>query len=216
MIRFEKGLADGIRQSANPLRSPGLMGALAACALFLPLTMTVSATVPVADSVAGNPGGDGAQSAAGKSTTMTVIRLDDWPRIVAAAQPRILVVDLWASWCISCIERFPEMVTMAERYAGQDVAFVTLNLDDPRDEEGIAWSNEFLTRIGANFDNYHLQERITDSFEALDLLAIPVVLIYDGTGQERYRLTNDNPNHQFTEEDIEAAVGTLLAEAGGG
>jgi thiol-disulfide isomerase/thioredoxin len=143
---------------------------------------------------------------------MTVIRLADWPGVVARAQPDVLVVDIWASWCISCIERFPEMVSMAERYADQGVSFLTLNLDDPRDEEGITWSNGFLERIGADFPNYHLQENLTESFEALNLLAIPVVLIYDGEGVERYRLTNDDPNNQFDKADIEAAVQALLAE----
>ena len=145
-------------------------------------------------------------------TAMKVIRLADWPGVVAEARPNVLVVDIWASWCISCIERFPEMVTMAERYTGQGVSFLTLNLDDPRDEEGIDWSNDFLARIGADFPNYHLQENLTESFEALDLLAIPVVLIYDANGVERYRLTNDNPNDQFDKADIEAAVQALLAE----
>jgi thiol-disulfide isomerase/thioredoxin len=145
-------------------------------------------------------------------TAMKVIRLADWPGVVADAQPDVLVVDIWASWCISCIERFPEMVTMAERYTDQGVSFLTLNLDEPRDEEGIAWSNDFLERIGADFPNYHLQENLIESFEALDLLAIPVVLIFDGQGVERYRLTNDNPNDQFDKADIEAAVQALLAE----
>ncbi len=148
-----------------------------------------------------------------EETDMKLIRLADWPGVVAQAQPDVLVVDIWASWCISCIERFPEMVAMAERYAGRGVSFLTLNLDDPKDEEGIAWSNDFLERIGADFPNYHLQENLTESFEALDLLAIPVVLIYDGKGVERYRHTNDNPNDQFDKADIEAAVQALLAES---
>lgn len=143
---------------------------------------------------------------------MVAIGLDEWRGILAEQRPAIVVVDLWASWCVSCIERFPEMVTMVDRYADQDVAFITLNLDDPRDQEGIDWSNAFLDRIGADFPSYHLRENLTVSFEALDLLAIPVVLIYDGTGVERFRLTNDDPNDQFDEGDIEAAVRTLLAE----
>lgn len=154
-----------------------------------------------------------ASDAAPSSTEMEVIQLADWPGIVAASKPDVLVVDIWASWCISCIERFPEMVTMAERYEGQGVSFVTLNLDDPRDDDGIAWSNDFLARIGAEFPNYHLKENLTKSFEALDLMAIPVVLIYDGAGIERYRLTNDNPNDQFTKADIEDAVQALLSAA---
>ncbi len=143
---------------------------------------------------------------------MRVIGLEEWPAIVAAEQPDILVVDLWASWCVSCIERFPEMVAMAGRYGDRGVAFMTLNLDDPRDQVGIDWANEFLQEIGADFPAYHLAENLTRSFEALDLLAIPVVLIYDGEGVERYRLTNDDPNDQFDEADIEDAIEALLAE----
>jgi len=145
-------------------------------------------------------------------TDMQVIGLDDWEGIVAKHDGQVLVVDLWASWCVSCIERFPEMVAMADRFADHPVAFLTLNLDDPRDQAGIDWSNEFLSRIGADFPNYHLAESLAVSFEALDLLAIPVVLVYDGDGRERVRLTNDDPNDQFDEADIEAAVERLLAE----
>ena len=147
-------------------------------------------------------------------TRMEVIKLSDWPEIVARSQPQILVVDIWASWCISCIERFPEMVAMTERYGPESVSFVTLNLDDPQDAEGIAWSDAFLGRMGGRFSNYHLQENLTTSFEALDLNAIPVVLIFDGQGRERYRLTNDNPNKQFQKQDIEDGVQALLTERG--
>jgi thiol-disulfide isomerase/thioredoxin len=148
----------------------------------------------------------------GLAGPMEVIRYGQWEGILATQRPNIVVVDLWASWCVSCIERFPEMVAMAERYAGRDVRFLTLNLDDPQDRAGIDWANEFLQEIGADFPNYHLAENLTWSFEQLDLLAIPVVLIYDGQGRERFRLTNDDPNNQFDEQDIEEALQSLLAE----
>lgn len=145
-------------------------------------------------------------------TAMTVIDLEQWRDVVASHRGEVLVVDLWASWCVSCIERFPAMVDMAERYADRDVTFLTLNLDDPKDQVGIDWSNEFLAEIGATFPNYHLRENLTESFRVLDLLAIPVVLVYDRDGAERYRLNNDDPNDQFDEEDVEAALRQLLAE----
>jgi thiol-disulfide isomerase/thioredoxin len=151
-------------------------------------------------------------SSACRAAPMEVIRYGQWEGILASQRPNVVVVDLWASWCISCIERFPEMVAMAQRYAGRQVRFLTLNLDDPQDQAGIDWSNQFLEEIGADFANYHLAENLTWSFERLDLLAIPVVLIYDGQGRERFRLTNDDPNDQFDERDIEQALQSLLAE----
>lgn len=151
-----------------------------------------------------------AQAAAGE---MQVISLADWDEVLARKKPSIVVVDLWASWCVSCIERFPKMVEMAHRYPPPEVRFVTLNLDDPRDQAGIDWANEFLAQIGADFEHYHLAANLTASFEALDLNAIPVVLIYDGQGSERFRLSNDDPNRQFTEEDVERAIRSLMDAA---
>ena len=143
---------------------------------------------------------------------MQAISLKQWQEVLRDQRPGIVVADLWASWCVSCIERFPKMVELAARFEDRDVRFLTLNLDDPQDRSGIDWSNEFLSGLGGNFDHYHLDENLTVSFEALDLMSLPVVLIFDGAGDERFRLTNDNPNRQFTEADVESALELLIAE----
>ena len=62
----------------------------------------------------------------------------------------------------------------------------------------------------ANFDHYHLDEALMNAFDKIDLLGIPAVLIYGKDGNERYRLTGDNPNKQFTEADIENAIKHLI------
>jgi thiol-disulfide isomerase/thioredoxin len=141
---------------------------------------------------------------------MRPISLEYWAGFLAEQGGQVVVVDLWASWCISCIERFPGMVEMSEHFTPRGVRFVTLNLDDPQDLDGIQWANEFLARMGGEFVHFHLDESLTRSFEALDLKSLPVVLLFDGRGEERYRLTNDNPYTQFTEADIEQAIKELL------
>ncbi len=143
---------------------------------------------------------------------MEVIKLAEWENIRRQYQSKILVADLWASWCISCIERFPAMIELSKKYQDQPVQFISLNLDDPSDIAALNWSNSFLKKVEANFPNYHLQENIMYSFEQLDLLGIPVVLVYDKAGVERYRLTGDNPNSQFGEDDVEKAINTLLTD----
>ncbi len=154
-----------------------------------------------------------AEESSGSPSPMQVISLQEWRSIVKPRPADVVVVaDLWASWCVSCIERFPRMVEMAERFRDRSVRFVTLNLDDPQDRSGIDWSNDFLATLGGEFSHYHLAENMVLSFEELDLMSLPVVLIYDGSGEERFRLTNDNPNQQFTESDVEAAIVELLSE----
>lgn len=169
--------------------------------LALVAALSLVAVVAAAETPPGTP-----------EPVMDVISLDQWDAILDRRKSDVAVVDVWASWCVSCIERFPKMVEMADRYEGRNVRFITLNMDDPRDQAGIDWANGFLAEIGAGFENYHLAENLTVSFEQLDLQALPVVLIYDGSGGERYRLTNNDPNRQFTEADVEAAIRELLAE----
>jgi hypothetical protein len=59
-----------------------------------------------------------------------------------------------------------------------------------------------------------MNENMMDAFEMLDLLGIPAVFIYDRNGQERIRLTGDNPNKQFTDKNVEEAIVSLLAQPG--
>lgn len=136
----------------------------------------------------------------------------EWDQQLASYQPNIVVVDAWAMWCSPCIERFPKMVEMNQKYRDQGVAFVSLNLDDHNDQAAVAKAGDFLREQQARFDHFHMDENLIDAFDHLGLKGIPAVLIYDGTGEERFRLTGNNPNSQFTDEDIDEAVQQLLAE----
>ena len=141
---------------------------------------------------------------------MTVINYAEWEKQRLAYLPKIVVVDMWAMWCVSCIERFPEMVKLHEKYVDQNVEFVSMNLDDREDKKSLKLANQFLTKMNAKFDHYHMDENLLYSFEQIDLIGIPAVLIYDQKGDEQFRLSGDNPNKQFTEKDIEEAIVHLL------
>lgn len=138
------------------------------------------------------------------------ITYEDWEAQRKQYAPKILVVDMWAMWCVSCIERFPEMVRLHDEYKSQNVQFISMNLDDREDAASIKKAEEFLTKIDARFDHYRMDENLMHAFEKIDLIGIPAVFIYDSNGDEKYRLSGDNPNKQFTDKDIEAAVNDLL------
>lgn len=141
---------------------------------------------------------------------MTPVTYDEWETRRIQYQPKIVIVDMWATWCVSCIERFPEMVRLHEQYKNHNVQFVSMNLDDREDTQSIDAAEQFLKKMNATFDHYRMDENLLVAFEKIDLIGIPAVLIYDENGHEKYRLTGDNPNKQFTDEDVEAALLELL------
>lgn len=143
---------------------------------------------------------------------MKPVSFQQWDKQLASYQPSVVVVDLWAMWCTSCIKRFPKMVDMHDKYSPQGVQIVALNLDNRDDPTALQQAQDFLREINATFDNYHMDENMIDAFEHFKLIGIPAVIIYDGQGNERFRLTGDNPSKQFTDQDIENAINELLAE----
>ena len=143
---------------------------------------------------------------------MQAVGFSQWEQALVEQKGKITVVDLWASWCSPCIKRFPHMVEMYHKYRSQGVQFISLNFDEQGDLESLEWCNEFLHRVKAVFPNYHMDENMTEAFERLDLLGLPVVLIYDAQGKEAYRLSGDNPNDQFDDQDVENAVLSLLGQ----
>jgi len=45
-------------------------------------------------------------------------------------QGKYIVMDVWATWCQPCRVQSPNFDGLAERYAGQNVAFIALSIDD--------------------------------------------------------------------------------------
>jgi thiol-disulfide isomerase/thioredoxin len=143
--------------------------------------------------------------------SLTPVTFEQWQQELAALEGRIVVVDMWATWCVPCVERFPRMVELYHEYSSRGVTFVSICLDDREDAEAVAYAREFLSKQKAVFANYLMDEIVTEGFVKLDLLGIPAVYVYAPDGERRYQLTADDPYNQFTDDDVENAIEELLA-----
>jgi thiol-disulfide isomerase/thioredoxin len=52
-------------------------------------------------------------------------------RLVKNDTKKLLVINVWASWCGPCVAELPEFVTMNRMYRGRPFRLVTLSLDGP-------------------------------------------------------------------------------------
>ncbi len=142
--------------------------------------------------------------------SLVPITFAEWQQKLAGYKGDLVVVDMWASWCAPCLQRFPHMVKLHDQHRSRGVRFVSISLDDREDKGAIEQAQKFLVQQKAAFENYRMDENVTDAFRKLELLSIPAVLIYDRSGKLRYRLTGDDPNNQFTNEDVDRAIEELL------
>lgn len=138
-----------------------------------------------------------------------------WEKVLASHAGDVVVVDFWASWCVPCLDRFPEMVELAERYGDRGVAFIAFDLDDPGDPGALERAEAFARKQGGRIEHFRTTLPILDAFDELGLLGIPAVYVYDRDGKLARRLTADDPNAQFTEADVERAIRKLLDGSSG-
>jgi thiol-disulfide isomerase/thioredoxin len=140
------------------------------------------------------------------------VHFDEWKRELASLKGNVVVVDVWATWCAPCLDRFPHLVDLNRRYKNRGVAVVSMSVDDREDKQAVEMARRFLLQQKAAFRNYLMDENILDAFEKLGVQGIPAVFIYDRAGRRRYLLNADDPNHQFTAKDVDDAVAALVAE----
>ena len=116
-------------------------------------------------------------------------------------QGHIVVLNFWATWCGPCKEELPRLGQMAERYAGQKVAFVLASIDEPKKLDIV---RDYLAQqkvalpvlVGANVD---LLEQLSGTN------IVPATLIIDDNGEIVRAI-----NGEAREEDVREAVEWLL------
>jgi thiol-disulfide isomerase/thioredoxin len=149
------------------------------------------------------------------AVTLEPVHFDQWKQELGSLRGKLVVVDVWATWCLPCLERFQHIVELDRRYRERGVTVISMSVDDRDDKKAAQIARQFLVKQNARFRNYLMDEPILDAFEKLGVQGIPAVFIYDRTGRQRYFLNADDPNRQFTAKDVDDAVATLLNQTQG-
>lgn len=147
-----------------------------------------------------------------REVALSPIRYEEWQKQLASMKGRVVVLDIWATWCVPCVERMPHMVQLYQQYKGRGVEFVSMSVDDVEDKAAVEHARQILRSQHATFTNYLMNENIMQSFEKLGVQGIPDVMLYDRKGRLRYDLNGNDPNHQATTKDIDDDLSVLVAE----
>ncbi|MDR3638376.1 MAG: thioredoxin domain-containing protein [Isosphaeraceae bacterium] len=155
---------------------------------------------------------DAGAASDGAVTLQKLTYADFLAKVAKNPGAKYTIVDAWASWCGPCKENFPHLVAMNQKYAGKGLAVASLSLDDPKKPKDVAAAEKFLREKKATFTNVLLDEDADAGvgFEKLNVNSIPAVFVFDPSGKEVKRFTGDDPNNQFTYDEVEKYVVALL------
>lgn len=104
-------------------------------------------------------------------------------RSLADFKGRVVLLNLWATWCAPCRKEMPDLAKLQKELGGPGFEVVALSLD----RKGAEASSAFLKETGA--DNLALYtDTESKALAAVNALGLPATILIDKDGKEAGRL----------------------------
>lgn len=130
--------------------------------------------------------------------------MEDKPARLSDFRGRVLVLNLWATWCAPCREEMPSLDRLQQAFAAEPVSVVALSVDRAGPER----VRQFLDEIGIR----HLvvyRDPTMRSTRALRVPGLPATLLIDRSGREVGRHLGIA---EWDSDGVKAAIRGLLLE----
>jgi thiol-disulfide isomerase/thioredoxin len=113
------------------------------------------------------------------------------------ARDKIVVVDLWATWCSGCVQEMPTFAKLQAAFPDR-IMIVPISMDLPKDrEKARAFMARFPQLPFYQNTTDHWPPAITTALEP-KIKSLPDALIYDRNGKEIARLAGQTANWNGT------------------
>jgi thiol-disulfide isomerase/thioredoxin len=123
-----------------------------------------------------------------KKTPAPVVTTVDGPglkKALEAYRGKVVVLNLWATWCAPCVAEFPDLVKLHHAYQDRGVTVVAVSVDDPNAREKV---RRFLTAQKATFPAYLRKSGDMEAFiNAVSPNwsgAVPATFLFDRNGRQ--------------------------------
>lgn len=108
-------------------------------------------------------------------------------RVFKQHRGEVLVVNIWATWCVPCVEEFPDLVKLSNDLQNRHVRVIGISIDDP--EDSTSKVIPFLKRYSVPFGNFLKAAGNDEEFiNALNKKwsgAVPTTFLYDASGKQQ-------------------------------
>ena len=111
---------------------------------------------------------------------------------LADLKGEVVLLNVWATWCIPCQEEIPALQRLHEQYSGQGLRIVGVSVDARGEEQNV---EEFAESFGVGYDVWlDPAERVISTFR---VLGVPNTYLIDREGRVLWKhigpVVDDDP-----------------------
>lgn len=108
-------------------------------------------------------------------------------KLVKNGSGKLRLINLWATWCVPCVQEFPELVTINHMYRDRGLEFVTISADAASRKENALKFLQNKQASGKNYiytgdDKYKMIEAVDPKWDG----ALPYTMLVDPDGKIVY------------------------------
>jgi thiol-disulfide isomerase/thioredoxin len=125
---------------------------------------------------------------------------------VRSSGAKVVLVNLWATWCTPCREEFPDLMRFHRAYKDRGVALVLVSGDFASETDA---AREFLASQGVDFPSYiktGKDEELIDTFDKAWSGALPATFVYDANGARKHSFLGP-VTYQMLETEVAPLLG---------
>ena len=100
-------------------------------------------------------------------------------RTLADFQGRVVVLNIWATWCVPCREEMPALDRLQAELGGPAFQVVAVSVD----QQGPAIAQRFFKEIGVKSLDFYIDPSAKAAFQ-LEARGLPVSILIDRQGRE--------------------------------
>jgi thiol-disulfide isomerase/thioredoxin len=112
-----------------------------------------------------------------------VMSLSELQTILTEQNGRLVICDYWSTSCKPCLQEFPHLVTLHDKYGADKLTCISASLEYDGlpsfpIEKCKAAALEFLVKQKATFKNILFSDETLDVLDTLDVGSMPIVDVY--------------------------------------
>ncbi len=139
---------------------------------------------------------------------LDAVKVKAFEKALQAHKGKVVVLDVWADFCIPCKEEFPNLVRLHQQYGKDGLVCISISVDEP---EGHAGALKFLKKVKATFPNYRFDfQENAEWQDHFNIKGPPAVFVYGRDGKLAARFDHNDVDKTFTYKDVENTVKKLL------
>lgn len=131
-------------------------------------------------------------------------RLDGADLALESLRGKVVVVNVWGSWCAPCRKEAPLLTAAANELTGEDVAFLGIDIRETSEANAQAFERTFDTPYPSIFDPKGTALLAFDG--QIPPNAIPTTLVLDREGRVAARVLGEIPSETTLRNIVEKIV----------